>query len=143
MIVLITAIQLFAKNSKTVMMPFITFFTPVLNHSNFLYAITKPVTSNATPIAIRLNGLSDIAMFVSTIAAAIAPMAAAIIKKASGLSLAQSAIPCKNGNTASTTGSKAVPIDSLVSPIEFFIMSNLPAAVSAFAATAPPNVSAI
>ena len=79
-------------------------------------------------------------MFVATIAPATKPIAPAINKNASGLSCAQSANFCKYGRTASRTGSNAAPIDSLVSPIEFFIIANLPAAVSAFAATAPPNV---
>ena len=59
---------------------------PSRNHSNLLYAATKATTSYATPAAIRLNGLSAMAMLVTTMAAATAPMAAAIAKNAFGLS---------------------------------------------------------
>jgi hypothetical protein len=67
-------------------------------------------------------------------------MAVAIAINLSGLFCAQSANFCKTGKAFSTTGISAAPIDSLVSSNEFLSILNLPAAVSAPAAAAPPNV---
>ena len=73
-------------------------------------------------------------------AIAMPPMAAAMARNALGFFCAQSANFCKIGRAASTTGSRAAPMLSFVSATLLESIFILPAAVSAAADAAPPNV---
>ena len=104
--------------------------------TSLLNATAKPMTAAVA----KINGLVANAMFSATTAAAIAPIVIAIRVNTSGLFCAQSANFCMYGITSSSTGKNAAPMPSLVSAMLFLKIAILPAAVSAFFATAPPNV---